>query len=167
MKIITTVVTIIVFSISLLSFKPVREKVSDVFWGWFAYQMDKEEAEREEQEKRHEVVKGRDTAYVWNRHYEIWNHLGEKHFGVEIDDASDNVLEIVSWYDIYKGQFYVVAKDGYAVVDRDNLCRIFLLTNMEEVESKYIEYLTSYEEFTEEEREHFDKMIKKQKKSLY
>ena len=33
--------------------------------------------------------------------------------------------------------------------------------------TKYIEYLTSYEEFSVEEQKHFGKMIKKQKVYLY
>lgn len=161
MRIITAVITVTLLSVSLLTIKPIREKAGEVFWSWFAYQMDKEEAEREEQAKRHEVVRGRDTVFIWNKHYEIWNHLGENHFGIEIDDANDNILRIVSLYEAYNDKFYVVSADGYAVVDRNNYCRVFLLTDTDEVESKYIEYLTSYEEFSEEDKKHFSKMIKK------
>ena len=62
---------------------------------------------------------------------------------------------------LYNDKFYVVSADGYAVVDRNNLCKVFLLTDTDKVESKYIEYLTSFEEFSEEEQKHFDKMMKK------
>lgn len=167
MRIITTVIAVILLSVSLLTIKPIQEKAGEVFWSWFAYQMDKEEAKRKEQEKRYEVIRGRDTAFIWNKHYEIWDHLGEKHFGIEIDDANDNILRAVSLYEVHNDKFYVVSVNGYAIADRSNCCRVFLLSDTDEVESKYIKYLTSYEEFSEEEQKHFSKMIKKQKVYLY
>lgn len=160
MRIIIILISVITLSVSLLRTEFVRKEISDTFWDWFAYQMEKEEAERAEQEKRHEVIRGRDTAFIWNKHYDIWNHLGKHHFSIEIDDASDNVLQDVSLYKVHKDKFYVVSVNGYAVVDRSNLCRVFLLTDTDKVESKYIKYLNSYEDFSEEEQKYFSKMIK-------
>ena len=161
------IMIIIILSVSLLTINPVREKMGQIIWNWVVHQLDKEEAERIEKMERHEVVRGKDTAYIWNKHYEVWSQSGDKYFGIETPETSDVLLLKAYLIDTYKEQFYVVAKDGYAVVDRNNLCRIFLLTDADEVESKYIKYFTSYEEFSEEEQKHFSKMIKKQKVDLY
>ena len=161
------IMIIIILSVSLLTINPVREKMGQIIWNWVVHQLDKEEAERIEKMERHEVVRGKDTAYIWNKHYEVWSQSGDKYFGIETPETSGVLLLKAYLIDTYKEQFYVVAKDGYAVVDRNNLCKIFLLTNTDEVESKYIKYLTSYEEFSEEEQKHFSKMIKKKKVDLY
>lgn len=167
MRVITIIITVIILSASFLTFKPIREKAGETLWNWVVYQLDKEESERIEKMERHEVVRGKDTAYIWNNHYEVWSQSGDKYFGIETPETSDVLLLKAYLIDTYKEQFYVVAKDGYAVVDKNNLCRIFLIADTDEVESKYIEYLTSYEEFSEVEKKHFSKMIKKQKVDLY
>ena len=167
MRIITIIITIITVSIAALAIKPVREKAGEVFLSLIDYQFSKEESERIEKMERHEVVRGKDTAYIWNKHYEVWSQSGDKYFGIETAETSGVLLLKAYLIDVYKEQFYVVAEDGYAVVDRDNFCRMFLLTDAEKIESKYIEYLDSYQEYSEEEQKHFSKMITKQKVDLY
>ncbi len=161
-KVVSFIITIIITT-TALSIEPIRNKAIDIFFNWVSYQMDKEEAEREEKYKRHEVVNGKDTACIWNKHYEIWNQSGDKRFGIETAETDCVIFLKVQAYDAYKDQFYVVAEEGYAVVDRENHCRMFLLQDIEIEESKYFEYLSSYEDFSERERKHLEKMIRKLK----
>ena len=164
MKVFTiAIITFILMAVSLLRIESVQNKATDVFWDVISYQWDSEEAVRQEKIKKHEVVRGKDTVYIWNNHYHILNHMGEKRFSIKIEDASGNLLRQVSAFDVNKGQFYVISEDGYSVIDKNNRCRVFLLTGRNMIESKYIEYLSSYEDFSEKERKHFDKMIKKLK----
>ncbi len=164
MKVFTiAIITFILMAVSLLRIESVQNKAIDVFWDVISYQWDSEEAVRQEKIKKHEVVRGKDTVYIWNNHYHILNHMGEKRFSIKIEDASGNLLRQVSLFDVNKGQFYVISEDGYSVIDKNNRCRVFLLTDRNMIESKYIEYLSSYEDFSERERKHFDKMIKKLK----
>lgn len=165
-------IVLVLFSGSL-TIPPVREKVFDAFWDAISYQLDKEEKEREEKYARHEVVRGKDTAYIWNKHYEIWSHMGEKNFSIEIEDTSDDIFRKVTHIDVYKDCFYVISKEGYAVVDRENYCRVYLdpLEDVEfmttPVESKYVKYLDSYSDFTDKEKKHFNKMETKNRGATF
>ncbi len=166
-KILVLIVIALLFASILLP--NVREKVSDAFWNAIWEQLDKEEKEREEKYARHEAVRGKDTAYIWNKHYEIWSHMGEKNFGIEIEDASDTIFQKVTHIDVYKDCFYVISKEGYAVVDRENYCRVYLdpLEDVEfmttPVESKYVKYLDTNSDFTTKEKEHFNEMETKKR----
>ena len=78
-----------------------------------------------------------------------------------------------------EGKLYVRSKDGYAVIDENNVCRIFvdqsvLQTTEEYTQDKYgnkiysnqkvdkenIKYLLNYDDFSTKERDIFKKMLK-------
>ena len=88
------------------------------------------------------------------------------------------LLKTISSYKIEDGNLYIKSDGGYAVVNGNNVCRIYInSTNNEKTESyvedKYgnklyfgirindtnIQYLSSYEDFTESEKIIFKKMI--------
>lgn len=89
------------------------------------------------------------------------------------------LLKSISSYKIVEGKLYVRSKDGYAVIDENNVCRIFvdqsvLQTTEEYTQDKYgnkiysnqkvdkenIKYLLNYDDFSTKERDIFKKMLK-------
>ena len=141
-----------------------KEKASNIFWGVISEQFGKEEAARLKKIENHEVVIGRDTVAVLGKHYDIGKTISGHHFSVVIDDADGVVLSGVTHYDSKRGCFYVIAEEGYAVIDKNDYCRVYLTLPEEEqdkIQSKYIEYLDSYEDFSEKERKYFDKLKNK------
>ena len=99
---------------------------------------------------------------------------------ITVEDADGMILDDLIEYDSKGGYFYVMSKEGYAVIDKNNYCRMYITVPKEDfergykensdgtttdytgyIESKYIEYLDSYEEFSEKERKYFDKLKNK------
>ncbi len=166
-KVLITLIAII--TISLSGCDSIKEKASDMFWGAISAQLEKEEAERQRKYENHEVVIGRDTVAVFDKHYDIgktYDLNGKRidHLWIVVEDADGVVLSGVTHYDSRRGCFYVIAEEGYAVIDKNDYCRVYLTVSEEErdkIESKYIEYLDSYKEFSEKERKYFDKMKNK------
>ena len=160
---------VLVLTFGLVSCEPVRNKASDMFWGAISAQLEREEAERQKKIENHEVVIGRDTVAVFGKHYDIGktydlNRKRIDHLWIVVEDADGVVLSGVTHYDSRRGCFYVIAEEGYAVIDKNDYCRVYFTVPVEEwdyIESKYIEYLDSYEEFSEKERKYFDKLKNK------
>ncbi len=76
----------------------------------------------------------------------------------------EKVLEGVSKYKKVKNKFYVIAEEGYAVIDENNICRAFIIEECESyrrdkhIEDDLVIYLESKNDFSKEEIEIFDKM---------
>ena len=98
---------------------------------------------------------------------------------IETKESSGVILENIEDYRKLKNKLYITSEEGYAIVDKDKLCRVFVKVPGEEfvsgysedkegnrtyisrrIENKYIKYLSSFEEFSEEEREIL-KLLKK------
>lgn len=91
-----------------------------------------------------------------------------------VDKESYILLKNISSYKIVEEKLYVKSKDGYAVVDESNFCKIFVnqsifQTTGEYTQDKYgnqkvdkenVEYLSNYDDFTTQERNIFKKMLK-------
>ncbi len=160
MKIFIIVLTIVI-TFTLSGCESLKEKASDVFWGAISAQFEREEAARLKKIENHEVVRGRDTVAVWGKHYDIGKTISGNHLSVVIEDAEGVILDSVTHRDSKGGYYYVISEEGYAVIDKNDYCRVCLTVSEEErdkIESKYIEYLDSYEEFSEKERKYFDKL---------
>ena len=165
----TLIALIAIMTISLSGCSSIKEKASDMFWGAISAQFEREEAERQRKYDNHEVVIGRDTVAVFGKHYEIgktYDLNGKRidHLYVVVEDADGVILSGVTHRDRKSGQYYVISEEGYAVIDKNDYCRVYLTIPEEEqdkIESKYIEYLDSYEEFSEKERKYFDKLKNK------
>ncbi|MBQ3124097.1 MAG: hypothetical protein IJC09_01580 [Clostridia bacterium] len=168
MKIFITVLTI-VMTFTLSGCESLKGKASNIFWNVINEQFDREEAARLQKIANHEVVIGRDTVAVFGKHYDIgktYDLNGNRidHLSVVIEDAEGVILSGVTHRDRKNGQYYVISEEGYAVIDKNDYCRVYLTVPEEEqdkIESKYIEYLDSYEGFSEKERKYFEKMQKK------
>ena len=160
------IVLIAIMTVSLSGCGRIKEKVSDIFWDAISAQF---ERELDEKTKNNEVIAGRDTVFVWKKHYQIlkgYNLDGvrEEDLWITVEDADGMILDDLIEYDSKGGYFYVMSKEGYAVIDKNNYCRVYFTVPVEEwdyIESKHIEYLDSYEEFSEKERKYFDKLKNK------
>ena len=127
------------------------------------------ERELDEKTKKHEVIAGRDTVFVWHDHYQIckndtFDGVREEDLWVTVEDADGLILDDLIEYDSKGKYFYVVAEEGYAVIDKNDYCRVYLTVSEKErdkIESKYIKYLDIYEGFSEKERKYFDKLKNK------
>lgn len=96
-----------------------------------------------------------------------------------VDKESYILLKNISSYKIVEGKLYVKSKDGYAVVDENNICKIFVdqsiiqtageytqdkygnkVYSNQKVDKENIKYLSSYDDFSTQERDIFKKMLK-------
>ena len=141
-----------------------------IFWNSIIIQLDKEEAEREKRIEAGLPIRGKDTALIWRDKYDITVSVSGASLDIYIDGDTQMVLDKVKDYDIDKKTLYVLSDDGYAVIDNENNCRVFIFTPKEEleystqhygsIEDEHVKYLSSYEEFLESERKVFERLGK-------
>ena len=171
---------IIVISIILiaLSIKPILNYTSNIFWSFISNQLDKEETERMEKIENGEIVRGKDTILIWENMYVIGRYSDGSYLSIETKDVNETILKKVVKHQKKKEKLYIVSDEGYAVIDKNNLCRVFITVADEEfvngytedadgnrtyisrkIESTNIEYLSEYELFSTEEKDVFEKML--------
>ena len=81
-------------------------------------------------DREQNVKMGKDTVFVWEDgvfqigHYSTGNHLEFHENGI-----TTTILENVDSYKIKDHKFYVVTKEGYAVIDQKNIAKILLNEN--------------------------------------
>lgn len=141
-----------------------------IFWNLIDLQFEKEEAEREKRTETGLPVRGKDTELIWQDKYDICKSSDTRLLMIYIDGDTQVVLDKVRDFDIDKKTLYVLSDDGYAVIDNKNNCRVFISTPKEELEystqrygsidDEHIRYLSSYEEFSESEREILERLGK-------
>ena len=134
-----------------------------MFWNLIIIQLEKEEAERKKRIEADLPVRGKDTVLIWRDKYDITVSISGASLDIYIDGYGQVVLDNVKDYDINRKTLYVLSDDGYAVIDDKNNCRVFISVPTEVleydfIEDEYIKYLSSYEEFTEREKEIFNKL---------
>ena len=95
------------------------------------------------------------------------------------DKESYILLKNISSYKIVEEKLYIRSKDGYAIVDENNICKIFVdqsilkttgeytqdeygnkIYSNQKVDKENIKYLSSYDDFSTQERDIFKKMLK-------
>lgn len=141
-----------------------------IFWNSIIIQLDKEEAEREKRIEAGLPIRGKDTALIWQDKYDITVSASGASLDIYIEGDTQMVLDKVKETDIDKKTLYVLSDDGYAVIDNENNCRVFISTLKEEleystqhygsIEDEHVKYLSSYEEFSESERKVFERLGK-------
>lgn len=141
-----------------------------IFWNSIIIQLDKEEAEREKRIEAGLPIRGKDTVLIWRDKYDICKSSNTKLLMIYIDGDEQVVLGKVTDHYIYNKTLYVLSDDGYAVIDNENNCRVFIFTPKEEleystqhygsIEDEHVKYLSSYEEFLESERKVFERLGK-------
>ena len=141
-----------------------------MFWNSIIIQLDKEEVEREKRIEDGLPIRGKDTVLIWRDKYDICKSSGTRLLMIYIDGDTQMVLDKVKDYDVDKKTLYVLSDDGYAVIDNENNCRVFIFTPKEDleystqhygsIEDEHVKYLSSYEEFLESERKVFERLGK-------
>ena len=95
------------------------------------------------------------------------------------DKESYILLKNISSYKIVEEKLYVKSKDGYAIVDENNICKIFVdqsifqksreytqdkygnkIYSNQKVDKENIKYLLNYDDFSTQERDIFKKILK-------
>lgn len=153
-------------------------------WMEFTYdkfigpEWEKIEAENQKKIENGEPVAGKDTRLIWGKMY----HIAKYYDGVKeredltfsTKEARGRVLNRIIGYKKENGKLYVYSEEGYAVIDNNNLCRVYMIippevyangdwTDMYGRRHSYskvedcdkIQYLSSYEEYSENERQSF------------
>lgn len=169
-KIIIIIAIILTLAILIINIEPISNYASDIFWNIIITQLDKEESERAKQIENGELVRGKDTILIWNNMYEIGHFHDGNHLEICADDISRVILERVQKHKVIKKTLYIVADEGYAVIDSNSLCKVFVTVSDEEYSNSYtkhnfekvqnIQFLSSYDQFSEDEKRIFEKLLK-------
>jgi|GEM_PF-1492697 len=124
---------------------------------------------------------GRDTVYVLgNGKFQISNTAGARDLIMYRDDDGtiETLLRRVSKYKKVKGSLYVIGDTGYGVVDgKTNTCKLFITVPKDEfigmystdsegnvhitsafVEDEHVQYIESFDDFSENEKKIFVKL---------
>ena len=109
---------------------------------------------------------GKDTVYTFgNGKFS----LGKTTDGIDLsmyknDGDCGIILAFVNQYKSKNGKLYVYSEEGYCVIDKkQNTAKVFIFAEKQHFsnlvgEDEAIVYLSSYDEFSEEEQEIFDDM---------
>ncbi|MBQ7718790.1 MAG: hypothetical protein IJT38_05765 [Clostridia bacterium] len=118
------------------------------------------------------IGRGRDTVLVWNDTYDIGHYVDGNHLFIwETKESYYKVLSNIKKHKVIWGKLYIVAEDGYAVIDKKDFCRIFLTTPDEEyvkkvgydrtgnpiyvskkVDNDLIEYIVDFTDYSDKEQ---------------
>ena len=161
-----------------LVIKPTMNYTSNIFWNFVGNQLDKEENKRLEAIENGEIVRGKDTVLVWKNMYVIGHYSDGNDLSIETKEIDGTILKKVVEYKKKNGKLYIVSDEEYAVIDKNNLCRVFITVDYEKfvngytedadgnrtyisrkIECENIEYLSEYDNFSSKEKDLFKKMI--------
>lgn len=127
------VILILILGLILtLSIKPILNLVGDSFLNFIFAQLDREEQERQQKIENGELIRGKDTVLIWENKFEIWHHIDEECLSIENNGAFQDVLKKIRKYKILEEKLYVLSDEGYAVIDKNNVCRVFITVSPEE-----------------------------------
>lgn len=162
-----------------ISIKPILKWSSNTFWNFVVTQLDKEEKERQQKVANGEIVGGKDTILIWENLYVIGHYYDSDYLEIEENGVSNTILEKVKSHKVKKKRLYIVSEEGYAVIDKSNICRVFITVPKEDfvngystdnagvqhpisrfLDDEHVKYLNSYDDFTVEEKTMFEKMKK-------
>ena len=171
------VVTIIVLPLTV---KPILHLSSKSFWNLVVTQFDKEEQERIQKMENGEIVRGKDTVRIWGDMYEIGHYSDSNHLEIYINGHIEQVLTRVKIHKVIKKKLYVISEEGYAVINKSNLCKVYIIVPKNEfvngysvdkqgnqidysrfIENEHVQYLAQYNEFSMEEQEVFTNLKEK------
>lgn len=172
---IVSVTVILIFNL-----RPLPKITSDSFWNFIAEQFEKEEQERRQRIENGEIVAGKDTVLIWEDKYEIGHFYDGNHLEIYRNSLFDTVLKNVTAYKVKKEKLYIVSEEGYAVINKDNICTVYVTVPPNEfvngysldkdgnrsyisryIEDENIQYLSDFDEFSEEEQEMLNKLKKR------
>jgi len=148
-------ILIIFISISILSGSFInivysnRHKFYNLFFTWFGNGLT--------HERTLDVGYGREIA-DWidmnDKTYVITHYESDKKLEYVKNGEKITLLNSVITHYFIDWKFYVIATNGYAVMDKNSVARIY--TSEDKVSLENVYYLTSFEDFEKEEQELFD-----------
>ena len=186
-------IILIIFAISLILFEQVREQTFLFVTGPFVYplldKMLEEDAERQRKianGEEVEIIHGKDTIFEMGDLYCISKYGLDNDKVLMLHDTSpsSDVISRIYDYSFYNNSLYIVAYEGYAVIDKDDLCKVYITVPRDEffegkeyevtskgeklfysgkTESEYVVYLDSFSDYSKEEQDNLNKMIEKLK----
>ena len=160
-KYILWVIIPIVIVVLAFSIRPIFKITSEMFWNYIGAQLDKEEQERQQKAENGEIIYGKDTVLIWGNKYEIGHYADGNHLEIKIGEMEEIVLMRVKEYKIFNEKLYIVSEEGDAVIDKDNICKVFIMIPSKTITTdSHIQYINAYEEFSEEEQTVFKEMKK-------
>lgn len=162
--------TIIIFTISIIAISFMcmsRHIVLNYTIGISSISMDEDE---------HMV--GKDSVFIWqNGVFQIGHYSSGNHLEFHENNVIKTILKNVNSYETKDGKFYVVTQEGYAIIDKENIAKVFVLVPENEYINGYsinengekepysrridnvkIKYIMSFDEFTEMEQAILNKM---------
>lgn len=170
--IIYTSIAVIIFL--MLCIKPILKLSSKIFWNTVVTQFDMEEKKRQQKVKNGEIVMGKDTVLVWGNMYEIGHYSDGNNLEIAVNDIFETILERITIHKIVNETLYIISDEGYATIDKDNLCKVYIIIpendfvngySIDEygnqvgysrfIENENVQYLSQYNEFSAEEQEVF------------
>ena len=150
----------------LLNIKPILQYVNHAIMQAVSAKMDAEEEDRARRAAEGHIIEGRDTFAIWNDTYAIMRYsvpsLYYRYtpYGQYADYAC--LLENVTEYKTTKHNLYVWSDDECAVVDDNNLCRLYTEKDTTDISDyEAIRCLSSFDEFSEEEQKQLNKLKEK------
>ena len=151
------IILIIFISISILSGSVInivysnRHIFYNLFWTWFGNGLT--------HERTLDVGYGREIA-DWidmnDKTYVITHYESDKKLEYVKNGEKITLLNSVITYYFIDWKFYVIATNGYAVMDKNSVARIY--TSEDKISFENVYYLTSFEDFEKEEQELFDSL---------
>ena len=167
--IITLSVVIYISSLIFVMIKfDIPQRAVEFFWEKISFELSREGTERFAK-----ACYDTDVLYLWeDGTFFISEYRGDKMLSIVItvgeygNSKLDKVFIGVSEYKKKNGKFYVIADEGYAVIDKNNICRAFVIEECDSyrrdkhIENERVIYLKTKDDFSKEERAIFDKMEK-------
>ena len=138
-------------------------------------ELEREEKEDEIRIANGEPIYGRDTCLIWANTFEILEILNKKNLYIQTKKVFGAILEEITIYKKIDKKLYIVAKTGYAVIDEDAFCKIYVNdeslfeandSTIERIEDDHIKYFSEYNSFSPTERDNFEKLEKQLEKRL-
>lgn len=151
--------------------KPISYGIGKAVLQVISDRMDYEDAYRQKMEAEGHIVGGRGTAVIWEDTYTIIRFSGVLRLLYRCTPYGQipvykNVLDNVTEYKTTKHCLYVWSDDGCAVVDENNLCRLYTEKDTTDISDyETIRCLSSFDEFSEEERKQLNKLKEKAEKA--
>ncbi len=126
--------------------------------------------------ERGEPVPGRDTMTIWNKKYDICKYYeNDEKLGalaIHEKDFNKDIIDRIKDFEKRGKKLYIYSYDGYAVIDNENICRVYITVSEEDfvrgysvdengnktkfypgkVQHEKIKYISSFNEFSEKEQ---------------
>ncbi len=155
---------VIFLLVGIYKIEPIRGIISEKFWNFVAVQLDKEQVQRQKDIENGKIIRGKDTIIIWEDTFELFHSYKDIHLCVKRNIAknqyiSDTILENIRDYQNNDGKLYIVSDDGFAILDENNNCRIYINTDYKNfIQNDKVKYLSSFNDFSEDEQKIFNNM---------